>query len=65
VATHLLIDVEVGTSDELPLLIKQSFKDSRSSPSTEMEELEWQIILQQYIASGVVVKDEILNNDSD
>jgi hypothetical protein len=30
-----------------------------------MEELEWQIMLQQFIASWVVVKDEIVNIDSD
>jgi hypothetical protein len=30
-----------------------------------MEKLEWQIMLQQFIVSGVVVKDEIVNIDSD
>jgi hypothetical protein len=30
-----------------------------------MEELEWQIMLQQFIASGVVVKNEVINVDSD
>jgi hypothetical protein len=30
-----------------------------------MEEVEWQIILEQFIASGVVVKDEIINIDSE
>jgi hypothetical protein len=65
VANRLLVDVEVGASDELPLLIKQSFRDSRYSPSTGMEKLEWQIMLQQFIVSGVVVKDEIVNIDSD
>jgi hypothetical protein len=65
VANRLLVDVEVGASDELPLLIKQSFRDGRNSPSTGMEKLEWQIMLQQFIVSGVVVKDEIVNIDSD
>jgi hypothetical protein len=46
-------------------LIKQSFRDGRYSPSTRMEELEWQIMLQQFIVSGVVAKDEIANVDSD
>jgi hypothetical protein len=54
-----------GASDELQLLIKQSFRDGRYSPSTRMEELEWQIMLQQFIASGVVVKNEVINVDSD
>jgi hypothetical protein len=30
-----------------------------------MEEIEWQIILEQFVASGVVVKDEIINIDND
>jgi hypothetical protein len=30
-----------------------------------MNELKWQIMLQQFIASVVVVKDEIINIDSD
>jgi hypothetical protein len=30
-----------------------------------MEELEWQIMLQQFIASGIVVKNEVINVDSD
>jgi hypothetical protein len=42
----------MGASDELPLLIRQSFKDGRYSPSTRMEEVEWQIMLEKFIASG-------------
>jgi hypothetical protein len=30
-----------------------------------MEEREWQIMLEQFIASGVVVKNEVINIDSD
>jgi uncharacterized protein (DUF2267 family) len=65
VADRLLVDIEAGASNELPLLIKQSFRDGRYSPSTGMEGLEWQKILQQFIVSVVVVKDEIVNIDSD
>jgi hypothetical protein len=64
-ADQALIDVGVGTSDELPLVIRQSFKDGRYSPSTGMEEIEWQIMLEQFVASGVVVEDEIIDIDSD
>jgi hypothetical protein len=32
VADCLLVDVEVGALDKLPLLIKQSFRDRRYSP---------------------------------
>jgi hypothetical protein len=66
VADRLLVDVEMGGPSELPLLIKQSFRDGRYSPSMiRMEELEWQIMQQQFIVSWVVVKDEIVNIDSD
>jgi hypothetical protein len=64
-ANQALIDVGVGTSDELTLVIRQSFKDDRYSPSTGMEEIEWQIMLDQFVANGVVVKDEIIDIDSD
>jgi hypothetical protein len=30
-----------------------------------MEEIEWKIMLEQFVASGVVVKAEIINIDSD
>jgi hypothetical protein len=43
---RVFLDVDVGASDELPLAIKQSFKDGRYSPSTGMEEREWHIILE-------------------
>jgi hypothetical protein len=62
---RVLLDVDVGASDELPFVIRQSFKGGRYSPSTSMEEREWQIMLEQFIASGVVVKNEIINIDSD
>jgi hypothetical protein len=55
--------VEAETSDELPLLVRQSFKDGRYSPSTGMEEREWQIMLEQFTATGVVVNDEVIYID--
>jgi hypothetical protein len=64
-ADQALIDVGVGTSDELPLVVRQSFKDGRYSPSSGMEEIEWQIMLEYIVASGVVVEDEIIDIDSD
>jgi hypothetical protein len=64
-ADRVLLDVEAGASNRLPLVIRESFKDGRYSPSTRTEEIEWQILLKQFIASGVVVNDEIINIDSD
>jgi hypothetical protein len=65
VANSTLLDVETGASDELPLAIRQCFKDSRYSPSTKMEEVEWQKMRERFIVSGVVVKNEVINIDSD
>jgi hypothetical protein len=42
VANSTLLAVEAGASDELLLMIRQSSKDGRYSPSTRMEEVEWQ-----------------------
>jgi hypothetical protein len=30
-----------------------------------MEEVEWQIMVEQFVASAVVVKNEVINIDSD
>jgi hypothetical protein len=65
VAEWVLANVEARVSDELSLAIRQSFKGGRYSPSTGMEEVEWQIMLEQFIESAVLGKDEIINIDSD
>jgi hypothetical protein len=44
VRLDVLLDVDTGASDELPLAIRQSFKDCCYSPTTGMEEREWQIM---------------------
>jgi hypothetical protein len=36
-ADSVLLEVEVGASDKLPLMSRQSFKDGRYSPSTKIE----------------------------
>jgi hypothetical protein len=41
-----LIDVDMGTFDELSLVIKQSSKGGWYSLLTGMEEREWQIMLE-------------------
>jgi hypothetical protein len=65
VADLVLLEVEAWASDKLPLAIRQSFKDGRYSPSTGMEEVECQIMLEQFITSGFVVKNEVIHIDSD
>jgi hypothetical protein len=37
---RILLDAKVGAANELPPLVRQSFKDGRCSPSTGMEERE-------------------------
>jgi hypothetical protein len=60
-----LVNVGAGTFDELLLVLRQSFKDDRYSPWTGMEEIQWRIMLEQFIVSGAVVKDDIIDIDSD
>jgi hypothetical protein len=50
---------------ELQPIVKQSFQEGCYSPSTGMEMSEWQIMLEQLIAMGVVIKEEDVNIDSD
>jgi hypothetical protein len=38
---RVLLYVDAGHSDELPLVVRQSFKDGLYSPSISMEEMEW------------------------
>jgi hypothetical protein len=43
---RVLLDDATGGFDELPLIIKQSFKDGHYSPSTGMKERNCQIMLE-------------------
>jgi hypothetical protein len=54
----------VRSSNELPPLVKQTFKEGRYFPSTGMEVDEWQIMLEQFIAMGVDGKEKVINIDS-
>jgi hypothetical protein len=64
-AIRVLLDVEVGGFSELPPIVKRSFREGRYSPSIGMEMNEWQIMLEQFVAMGVDVKEEVINIDSD
>jgi hypothetical protein len=59
-----LFDIDTGASDELSFVIRQSFKDCCYTPSTAMEEAVADNV-GAVIVSGVVVKNEIINIDSD
>jgi hypothetical protein len=45
-ANQVLIDVGAEASNELQPVVRQSFKVGRYSPSTGMEEIECQIMLE-------------------
>jgi hypothetical protein len=63
--SKVLLDVEAGTSRYFPPKIRMSFLEGRYSRSPGMEANEWQIILEQFLAMGVIVKEEVVNVDSD
>jgi hypothetical protein len=64
-ANRVLLDSEVGGSGDLLPIVKMSFQDGRYSPLTRMEMIEWQIILEQFIAMGLILNEEVVNIDSE
>jgi hypothetical protein len=55
----------VGGFRDLPPIVKKSFQEGCCSPSIGMEMSDWQIMLEQFIAMGVVVKEEVVNINSE
>jgi hypothetical protein len=43
-ADRVLVNVEAVASNELPLIVRQSFKDGQYSALVRMEEIEWQVM---------------------
>jgi hypothetical protein len=64
-ASRVLLDSEAGGSGDLPPIVKKFFQEGCYSPSTVMEMSEWQIMLEQFIAMGVVVKEEVVSIDNE
>jgi hypothetical protein len=64
-ANRVLLDSEAGGSGDLLPIVKMSFQDGRYSPLTGMEMIEWQIILEQFIAMGLILNEEVVNIDSE
>jgi hypothetical protein len=64
-ANRVLLDAEAGGFGELPPIVKQSFQEGSYSHLTGMEMSGWQIMLEQFIAIEVVVKEEVININSD
>jgi hypothetical protein len=65
VEAHGEVETTARNMAELQPIVKQSFQEGCYSPSTGMEMSEWQIMLEQLIAMGVVIKEEDVNIDSD
>jgi hypothetical protein len=63
--SRVLLDSEAGSSGDHPPMVKKSFQQGHYSPSTGIEMSDWQIMLEQFIVMGVVVKEEVVNIDSD
>jgi hypothetical protein len=58
-ATQILADASNNISPH----IKKSFAERRYSPSTSMDRSEWEIILEQLLAMGLIVKEEVVSKD--
>ena len=58
-ADKILADSEAGTSEVLPPRIRDSFLEMRYSPSTGMERSEWEVIFEQFLSMGLIVKEEV------
>jgi hypothetical protein len=64
-AKKVLLDSEAGTSGDLSPRVRNSFLERRYSPSTGMEFHKWQIVLEQFMAIGMIVKEEDVSVDSE
>jgi hypothetical protein len=60
-----LIDSKAGTSDDLPHCVRRSFNERRYSSSTGMDRSEWEIILEQLLVMGLILKEEVVSDDND
>jgi hypothetical protein len=61
----ILAASEAGTFGDLPPRTRDSFLERRYSPSTGMESNEWEIILEQLLVMGLIVKHEVVSDDDD
>jgi hypothetical protein len=55
----ILLDSEAGTSGALPRRIQSSFLEGRYTPSTGMDISEWQVIFEQFVDMGIIIKSEV------
>jgi hypothetical protein len=60
-ATQILADA----SSDISPRIKRSFVERWYSPSTGMDWSEWEIILEQLLIMGLIVKEEVVSETDD
>jgi hypothetical protein len=61
----VLLDSEAGTFGDLSPRVRHSFLEGCYSPSMGMEFDNCEIILEQFLAMGMIVKEEDVSVDSD
>jgi hypothetical protein len=50
---------------DISLCIKRSFAERRYSPSTGIDRSKWEIILEQHLIMGLIVKKEVVSENDD
>jgi hypothetical protein len=63
-AAKILADSEARTFGDLPPRTRDSFLESRYSPSTGMDHSEWEIIF-ELLAMGLIVNQDAVSDDND
>jgi hypothetical protein len=62
---RVLAHSEAGTSSDLSPHVRRSFIERRYSPSTGLFRNHWEIILEQLLAMGLIVKEEVVSGNND
>jgi hypothetical protein len=62
-ARRILIDRQVGASGDLPPQVRNSFLEQWYLPLTRMHHSKWEIIVEQLLAMGLIVKQDVVSDD--
>jgi hypothetical protein len=64
-ATCILDDSRRGSCGDISPRTKRSFVERRYSPLTDMDRSEWEIISQELMIMGYIVKEEVVSDTDD